>query len=172
MVIIMKSLIVYSGGKRASSYSLALLAILMISTIGTAWAAEFSITKAEAPGPVLVLSNSNTDPGVGFSKFSILYPDIPAGTLNDPKQLLEIRWSTTYYPGTLNDEVRLCYYRPFSSQENCEQVYPNSSGVLMGFNDQAFGHGSKVMIYHKVLGGTPPYARPAGVDSVTFKYRY
>lgn len=168
----MKSSIVYAGRNRANRFSLAVLAALVVFTKEIAWATEFSITKSGAPGQVLVLSNSHTDPGVGFTNFNVLYPDIPPGTLNDPKQLLEIRWSTTYYPGTLRDDVELCYFRPFSAEKNCETISPNSSGVLMVFNDQSFGHGSKVTIYHRVLGGTPPYARPAGVDSVTFKYRY
>lgn len=151
---------------------LAVFFVLAVITKDAAVAAEHFITKSVAPGPVLVLSNSNTVPGVGFATFNVLAVDIPAGTLVNPKQLLEVRWSTTYYPGTLGEDVQLCYYRPFSSQENCHTIFPNSSGELMIFNDQSFGHGSKVTIKHKVLGGTRPHARPAGVDSVTFKYRY
>lgn len=168
----MKDVIECSGSTMASRSLFALFGVLMMCTQGVALAAEYSITKAEAPGPVLVLSNSATHPGVGFANFNVLYPDIPAGIINDPKQLLDIRWSTTYYPQTLNEKVELCYYQPFSSQKNCEEIYPNSSGVLTVFNNQSFGHGSKVTINHSVLGGTPPYARPAGVDSVTFRYRY
>lgn len=151
---------------------LAVCFVLALATKDTAVAAEHSITKSVAPSPVLVLSNSNTVPGVGFANFNVLAVDVPPGTLVDPKQLLEVRWSTTYYPGTLGEDVQLCYYRPFSSQENCHTIFPNSSGALMIFNDQSFDHGAKVTIKHRVLGGARPHARPAGVDSVIFKYRY
>lgn len=172
MVMIMKSLMVCQNSKSASQLSFALFAGFIIFTQADTFAAEHTISKMKAPSPVLILSNSNIDPGVGFAVFDILYPDIPAGTLVRPKQLLEISWRTTYYPGTINEDIELCYFLPFSSQNNCEKIYPNASGTLMLFNDQAFGHGSKVVINHKVLGGARPYARPAGVDSVSFKYRY
>jgi hypothetical protein len=172
MVMIMKSLMALQNSKGACQFPIALFAVFIILTQVDASAAEYTISKMKAPSPVLILSNSNIDPGVGFAIFDILYPDIPAGTLVGPKQLLEISWRTTYYPGTINEDVELCYFLPFSSQNSCEKIYPNASGTLMLFNDQAFGHGSKVVINHKVLGGARPYARPAGVDSVSFKYRY
>lgn len=146
--------------------------VLAVFTKDVVLAAEHSIAKTVAPGPILVLSNSNTHPGVEFASFNVLASDIPSGTLADPKQILEVQWRTTYYPGTIREEVRLCYYRPFSLEENCQIIAPSSSGVLMDFNNQYFGNGSKIQIFHKVWGGTPPYARPAGADSVTIKYRY
>jgi hypothetical protein len=151
---------------------LVLLTVLVVYPNEAAFAAEGSITKTTAPGPVLILSNSDTYPGVGFSNFFVNASDFPAGTLIDPKQLVGIEWSTTYYPQTLKDNVRLCYFRPFSAQEYCRDIAPNSLGVLTDFNELSFGNGSKVTIYHSVLGGTRPYARPAGVDVVKFKYRY
>lgn len=172
MVMIMKSLIVHPCNKSAYKYPLALFAVSMVFTTEAAFAAENFIAKEQAPGAVLILSNSNVEPSIGFSSFTILAADIPAGTFNDPKQLLEIIWNTTYYPQTLGEGVQLCYFRPYSSESNCRTIYPNSSGIMTDFNDQSFGHGAKVTIRHKVLGGTPPYARPAGVDSVTFRYRY
>ncbi len=139
---------------------------------GSAFAAEAVITKSVAPGPILILSNSNDEPSVGFSRFNVSPSDIPSEVSLKQKQLLGIQWSTTYYPQTLNDEVELCYYRPYSSDRSCEPIQPNSSGVVERFNDQPFGRGSTVEIRHRVLGGMRPYARPAGVDSVTFRYRY
>ncbi|WP_419793766.1 hypothetical protein MYA83_19515 [Pseudomonas palleroniana] len=149
----------------------ALLGVLAVSVSEEAFASEWSISKTMAPGSVLVLSNSNIDPAVGFSLFNILSADITVGTFADPKQLLEIQWKTTYYPQSIQEDVHLCYSRPYSSQEDCERIYPNSSGTLSKFNDQAFGNGSRVKIKHSVLGGTPPLNHPAGVDLVTFRYR-
>lgn len=168
----MKRLIVSLGSRRARGFLLALLAVLIAIENGPAFAAEGVITKSAAPGPVLILSNSNVEPSVGYSRFNVTPFDISGEVSLMPKQLLEIRWSTTYYPQTLNDNVELCYYRPYSAERSCEPIQPNSSGVVMRFNDQPFGRGSIVDIRHRVLGGTPPYARAAGVDSVRIKYRY
>jgi hypothetical protein len=172
MVMIMKGFDLFKAGIGLNRHAYVFLAALMAFANSAVFAAEHSIPKTTAPGAILILSNSDVDPGVGFATFSVLYPDIPEGTLLDPKQLLEIRWNTTYYPQTLSEIVELCYFRPFSSQRSCERVTPNSSGTSMFFNDQPFGHGSKVEIRHTVLGGVRPYARPAGADSVTFRYRY
>lgn len=169
---IMKSLIVLQNSKGACQFSLALLTVFMFFTGEAAFGAEHSIAKEQAPTSILILSNSNIEPSIGFAIFTIMIPDIPPGTFNAPKQLLEIGWRTTYYPQTINEDIELCYHRPYSSEKSCRTIYPNSSGNLMDFNDQPFGHGSKVTINHKVLGGTRPYARPAGLDFVTFKYRY
>ncbi len=171
MVMIMKSLMVLPKSKGVCQFSLALLTVFMFFT-GAAFGAEYSIAKEQAPTSILILSNSNIEPSIGFAIFTIMIPDIPPGTFNAPKQLLEIGWRTTYYPQTINEDIELCYHRPYSSEKSCRTIYPNSSGNLMDFNEQPFGHGSKVTINHKVLGGTRPYARPAGVDFVTFKYRY
>ena len=172
MVKIMKGFIVFAQRVNLAGAVLALFAVLVASNNEAAFAGEGSITKSTAPGPVLILSNSDTVPGVGFSSFYATSSDFPAGTLIDPKQLLGIEWSTTYYPQTLRDDVELCYSRPFSTQEYCRGIAPNSSGLLTDFNEQSFNNGSKVTIRHRVWGGVRPYARPAGVDSVTFKYRY
>lgn len=155
----------------ARNFILALLGAALISASGEVFALERLITKTSAPGSVLVLSTSNEDPGFGSTSFYVNTADIPTGTLTDPKQLLEIQWRATYYPQSIKEEVKLCYYRPYSSQENCAVIYPNTSGTLTDFNDQAFNHGSRVIIRHSVWGGIPPLAHPAGVDSVTFRYR-
>lgn len=168
----MKGLIAFPCCVSSSRSLLVLFAALAMSVNGSAYAAEGSIPKSEAPGPVLVLSNSNVSPGVGFSSFSVVSSDFPRGTLIDPKQLIEVQWRTTYYPDSIQEDVKLCYSRPFSSQEDCRTIRPNSVGTLPDFNAQSFGNGSRVRIYHEVYGGTPRYTRPAGVDTVTFKYRY
>ncbi|USV99455.1 hypothetical protein KUA23_20770 [Pseudomonas pergaminensis] len=160
------------SSKSINKIWLAVGVVLTFFTKNSVLAAEGVFTKTVAPTPVLVLSNSNTVPSREFANFSVLAADIPSGTLQDPKQISEIRWSTTYYPGTLSEKVELCYFRSFSAEKDCRDIFPSSSGVLMDFNNQSFGHGSKVTIFHTVLGGTPPYARPAGVDSVTIKYSY
>ncbi len=172
MVMIMESAIVFVRRSGPSKYLLALVAALVIFINEGVQAQERSIPKSEAPGPVLVLSNSDTSPGVGFASFSVVSSDFPTGTLADPKQLVEVQWNTTYYPESIMEDVKLCYSRPFSSQEDCRKILPNSSGTLSDFNVQSFGNGSRVRIYHDVYGGTPRYTRPAGVDSVVFKYRY
>lgn len=168
----MKSLSVVPLVRVARGFLLGLVAAFAAIAGGSVFAEERVLTKADAPTPVLVLSMSDVYPGTGFSTFNVLSTDIPAGTLTLPKKLLGIQWSTTYYPKTIRDAVELCYYRPFSSEKTCQDIQPSSSGTLDFFNDQAFGHGSKVVINHSVLGGEPPFARPAGVDSVTFKYQY
>lgn len=171
MVMIMNDLMAARVNKARSSL-FSCLVVLMVVNNDSAFAVDGVLSKTMAPGPVLILSNANVSPSVGFSRFSILALDIPAEARLVPRQLLGIRWSTTYYPGTLNEMVDLCYYRPFSSERECKRISPNSSGELTEFNDQPFGHGSVVEIRHSILGGSPPYARPAGVDSVTYRYRY
>ncbi|TFY88980.1 hypothetical protein DYL59_13865 [Pseudomonas kairouanensis] len=168
----MKSSTVSIIDMRVKFFWLALLSALMIFEAGSAFAGEETITKSKAPDAVLIVSISNVEPGVGFSRFSILGVDIPRAVSLKQKQLLGILWSTTYYPGILNDTVELCYYRPYSSERSCVPIQPNSSGEVMYFNDQPFDRGSVVEIRHHVLGGERPYARPAGIDSVTFRYRY
>lgn len=148
-----------------------LFAVSVVPFVGAASAQENAISKSAAPGAVLVLSNSDTSPGVGFATFYVRSSDFSPGTLIDPKQLVEIQWSTKYYPDSIRENVKLCYSRPFSSEETCRNIYPNSFGTLHDFNIQTFGNGSRVIIYHEVYGGTPRYTRPSGVDSVTFKYR-
>lgn len=154
------------------TFTVVLLFVWMILVGGKSDAEEQSITKVGAPSPVLVLSNSDTSPGVGLVSFNVFTSDIPQGTLINPKQLLEIQWNTTYCPGSVTQRVQFCYYRPYSSQENCVDIRSGSSGTLYDFNNQSFDHGVRVTIKHYVLGGTPPYTRPAGADSVTFRYRY
>lgn len=153
-------------------FTMVLICVGGILIGGKSYAQEFSITKVGAPGPVLVLSNSNTSPCVGLTSFTVFTSDIPQGTLIVPKQLLEIQWRTTYYPDSVSQRVQFCYYRPYSSQENCVDIGSGSSGTIYDFNNQSFDHGARVTIKHYVLGGVPPYTRPAGADSVTFRYRY
>lgn len=172
MVMIMKSLNVVPADKSVRRSLQGVAAVWMVFVSGSVFSAEHVISKTNAPTSVLVLSLSDIYPATGFSSFYVNSPDIPAGTLILPKKLLEIQWNTTYYPKTIRDDVELCYYRPFSSQKTCETIRPNASGDFKIFNDQAFGHGSRVVINHSVLGGEPPFARPAGVDSVKFKYQY
>lgn len=172
MVKVMICVKLIADGTKSKVSLVTLIAVFTLFENNSAFAVEGVVTKTAAPDPVLILSNSNTEPSIGFARFSILGPDIPAEARLVPRKLLGIRWSTTYYPQTLNETVELCYYRPFSSQRECRPIQPNSSDELTFFNDQPFGHGSIVDIRHSVLGGERPYARPAGVDSVTFRYRY
>ncbi|WP_248732113.1 hypothetical protein [Pseudomonas sp. MWU13-2517] len=168
----MKSSVVWWRFLSARNFLTALLGVMLIFSSGVVFALERVIPKTSAPGSVLVLSTSDVDPGYGTASFFVSTWDIPEDTLSDTKQLLEIQWRTTYYPQSSREEVKLCYYRPYSSQETCAVIYPNTSGTLSDFNDQAFDHGSRVTIRHSVWGGIPPLAHPAGVDSVTFRYRY
>ena len=155
-------------GLNVRKFMLVLFALLLFVSASLALAEERSFTKDDTPSPVLVLSIE----GVGLANFYANSLDFPSGTLPDPKELLEIAWRTTYYPESANSKVELCYFRPYSSQPNCVDIAPNSSGVIYEFNAQSFNHESRVVIKHYVLGGTPPYSRPAGVDTVTFRYRY
>lgn len=84
MVTIMNSSPVVSCCINPSKSLVVLLAALLVSISGIVYAAEGSISKSEAPGPVLVLSNSDTSPGVGFSSFSVISSDFPPGTLLIP----------------------------------------------------------------------------------------
>lgn len=172
MVKIMRSFIEFACGVNSRKSQLALLVAVMMTANGVVYAGEETITKAAAPNAVLVLSNSNTDPGIGFVIFSISNSDFPSGTALDPKRLVDIQWRTTYYPDSINEVVSLCYQRTFSSPEDCRDIRPNSAGTLSDFNGEFFSYVSRVKIYHKVLGGTPRYTQPAGVDSVMLRYKY
>ena len=72
MVMIMEGAIVFVCSSGPSKYLLAFIAALVIFINEVVQAQERSIPKSEAPGPVLVLSNSDTSPGVGFASFSIV----------------------------------------------------------------------------------------------------
>lgn len=171
MVITMKRSTVFlllASCMNARRALLAVLAVCVLFLDNAAYAIDRSITKTQTPDPVLVISNNA---GVGLAFFNLATSDFPSGTLPYPKQLLGVDWKTTYYPQSISESVELCYYRPYSSEKNCVAINPNSSGTLSDFNGEAFNHGSRVTIGHTVLGGVPPYARPAGVDSVTFRYR-
>ena len=172
MVKIMKSLIEFGCGVNSKKSKFALLVALVVSVNASVYAAEGVITKSNAPNAVLVLSNSNTVPGVGFVIFSITNSDFPSGAALDSKRLLDIQWSTTYYPDSINEDVKLCYQRTFSSQEDCRTILPNSFGTLSDFDGEFISYVSQIKIYHNVYGGTPRYTRPAGVDSIMLRYRY
>ncbi len=172
MVVMMKSSNMFACGVNSKRTQFALLAALVMSVSGAVHAAEGRITKSAAPNAVLVLSNSNTMPGTGFVIFSVLNSDFPSSTALDPKQLVDIQWSATYYPDSIGEIVELCYQRTFSSPEDCRRIRPNSSGTLLDFSGEFIGYVSRIKIYHRVLGGTPRYTRPAGVDSVVLRYKY
>ncbi|WP_135310954.1 hypothetical protein [Pseudomonas nabeulensis] len=172
MVKIMKSLIEFGCGVNSKKSKFALLVALVVSVNAGVYAAEGVINKSETPNAVLVLSDSNTVRRTGFVIFSIRNSDFPSGTALDSKRLVDIQWSTTYYPDSINEIVSLCYQRVLSAPEDCREIRPNSVGLLSDFNGEYFNYISRVKIYHKVLGGKPPTSRPAGVDSVVIRYRY
>lgn len=112
-------------GLNVRKFMLVLFALLLFVSASLALAEERSFTKDDTPSPVL------SNEGVGLANFYANSLDFPSGTLPDPKELLEIAWRTTYYPESANSKVELCYFRPYSSQPNCVDIAPNSSGVTM-----------------------------------------
>lgn len=172
MVMIMKNLIEFAYDVNSKKFQLALLIALAMPVNGVVYAAEGAIPKSAAPNAVLVLSNSDTVPGTGFVTFSVSNSDFPPGTALDPKRLLDLQWSTTYYPDSIKEIVSLCYQRTWSSPEDCREIRPNSVGTLSEFNGEFIDYVSRVKIYHRVFGGKPPNIRPAGVDSIILRYRY
>lgn len=134
----------------------------------SAHATDGSITKSVSPGSMLVLSNG----GVRMSQFGLISSDFPSGTLPNRKTLTGIEWQTTWYPQGEGETLELCYLTPYSSTEvGCSTIQPNSSGTVNDFNNQRFDNGAKVIIYHRVNGGSG-VIQPAGQDVVTFRYTY
>lgn len=156
MVMIMKSLKV---GFAAAA------AISIVFVCGSVYAASISLSKR--PSNINVVSEG----GTGVATLGIVSSDFPPGKSGGIKQLLGIGWSTTSYPQNVNEQVKLCYYRPFNTaQQTCEWIRPHSTGTTSMFNDQKFGNGAGVIIYHQVQGGGARIGYPAGNDSVVFYY--
>ncbi|WP_135310956.1 hypothetical protein [Pseudomonas nabeulensis] len=152
----MKSLIVCVAG---------VMVVSVVLDYGSAYAASISLSKR--PSNINVLSEG----GVGVATLGIVSSDFPSGKSGGLKKLLGIEWTTTSYPQNLNEQVKLCYYRPYNTaQQTCDWIQPNSSGTTFTFNDQKFGNGAGVIIYHNVQGGGARIGYPAGSDSVTFRY--
>ena len=146
----------------------AMLAVLVVSMLcanSTAYAE--TITKVVKPDIINVLSNG----GSGLAQFNLFSTDFPSGTLAIPRKLQGIDWTTTSYLQSIGEDVELCFYLPFNStQVGCERLSPNASGTLDVFNNQRFGNGSKVIIRHTIKGGSDRVSRPAGSDSLTFRF--
>ena len=156
MVKIMKGLIVCVAG---------VMAVSVVLGYGSAYAASISLSKR--PSNINVLSEG----GVGVATLGIVSSDFPSGKSGGLKKLLGIEWTTTSYPQNIDEQVQLCYYRPYNtSQQTCEWIRPNSFGNTPKFNDQRFGNGAGVIIYHKVSGGGARIGYPSGNDSVVFHY--
>lgn len=168
----MKSVIEFAWGVNSKTKQLVLLIALVVSGSGVVRAAEGTITKVVTPPTLFVFSDSNTMRREGLVVFRISNSDFPQGTALDSKRLLDIQWRTTRYSDSINEAVSLCYLRTWSSQEDCREISPSSSGTLSDFNGELFDYFSQVKIYHRVVGGKRPSIRPVGVDSVVFRYRY
>ncbi|WLH77696.1 hypothetical protein PSH81_18400 [Pseudomonas sp. FP2335] len=78
MVKILKGLIVFPQRVNLAGAVLALFAVLVVFNNEAAFAGEGSITQSTAPGPVLILSNADTVPAVGFSNFYATSSEFPA----------------------------------------------------------------------------------------------
>lgn len=141
------------------------LALILASTC--CFAASGQITKSVTPNNVTIVAG-----GTGMSQFNALSSDFPSGTSLKTKTLVGIDYITTNYPNNTGEQVELCYYKPYNSnQYGCVQIQPSSSGTLNNFNNSDFGPGAKVIINHRLQGGTQP-GRPAGQDTVTFRFTY
>ncbi|GAA0565070.1 hypothetical protein ACFQH5_01810 [Halomonas salifodinae] len=153
---------------KASKILVAGLALLSAVISTTALATDDTITKTASPGSMLVLSNG----GVSLSQFGLTSSDFPSGTGTKTKTLTGIDWQTTWYPEAIGETLELCYFRPYSSTEvGCRPIPPNSSGTINDFNNQRFGNGAKVIIYHRAEDGSR-VLQPAGQDTVTYHYSY
>jgi len=153
---------------QASKTLVAGLALLGAIVSTTALATDATITKTASPGTMLVLSNG----GVSMSQFGLISSDFPSGTGTKTKTLSGIEWQTTWYPEAIKETLELCYFRPYSSAEvGCKEIQPNSSGTINDFNNQRFGNGAKVIIYHEAEDGSR-ILYPAGQDVVTYRYSY
>jgi hypothetical protein len=74
----MKGFIVFPQRVNLAGAVLALFAVLVVFNNEAAFAGEGSITQSTAPGPVLILSNADTVPAVGFSNFYATSSEFPA----------------------------------------------------------------------------------------------
>lgn len=165
----MKRLLAVSYGVGVRRALSGILIFVMLLAMGVTYAQESAINKSSKPAAIVVLSNG----GFGLAFFNLLNVDFPSGTATLPKKLMGIEWTTTYYPDAVGESVEFCYFRPYNSvKENCRAISPNSSGVVLDFNDLPFGNGAGVTIRHNVEGAGVPVANAAGNDSVTYRYSY
>ena len=154
MVMIMKGLIVCFA-----------VVVSVVFGCGSVYAASIALSKR--PSNINVVSVG----GTGVATLGLVGSDFPPGKAGGLKKLLGVEWSTTSYPQNVMERVELCYYRPYNTaQKTCVPIHPDSSGTLSDFNDQRFGNGAGVIIYHHVQGGGARIGYPAGNDSVTFRY--
>lgn len=164
----MKRLLAVSYGVGVRKALLGVL-VVVVPTMGIAYAQERVINKISKPAVIVVLS----DGGFGLAFFQLLNVDFPPGTTTLPKKLLGIEWTTTYYPDAIGESIELCYFRPYNRvRENCREISKNSSGVMFDFNDLPFGNGAQVVIRHDIKGAGVRIANAAGNDSVTYRYSY
>jgi hypothetical protein len=107
-----------------------------------------------------------------MSQFTALSGDFPSGTSLLTKTLVGIDYVATSYPNNTGEEVKLCYHKPDNANPyGCTKIQPNSSSTINTYNNVDFGPGAKIIIHHELKGGTQP-GRPAGQDTVTFRFTY
>ncbi|WP_248749265.1 hypothetical protein [Pseudomonas sp. MWU15-20650] len=157
------AVLVDRGGRKASVVILAIAACFANNVTR----AE-TVTKVLKPDNIVVLSNG----GVGLAQFYLLSTDFQPGTLTHPWKLQGIDWNTTSYLQSVGERVQLCFYPPFNSVTpvGCDDIQPNSSGTVSTFNDERFGNGTKVIIRHTITGSREPVSRPAGNDTLIFRF--
>jgi hypothetical protein len=144
-----------------------LLSLIFLVISAPSFATNASFTKTATPGVIII-----TNGGTGLATFFASSTDFPSGALTKPKTLLGIDYTTTLYPNNQPENVKLCYYRPYTgTYVGCVVILPNSSGTITTFNNQLFDVGTEVVIFHSLVGGPQP-ASPAGKDTVTFRYSY
>lgn len=142
-------------------------AVVVSVLFGSSSVCAASITLSKRPSNINAISVG----GTGVATLGLVGSDFPPGKAGGLKKLLGVEWRTTSYPQNLRERVELCYYRPFNTaQKTCVPIQPDSSGTLSDFNDQRFGNGAGVVIYHHVQGGGARIGYPAGNDSVIFRY--
>lgn len=145
-----------------------IIAIAFALASADSFAADRTITKSAKPYHIVVAKD-----GSALAQFTLLTSDFrERGLLGAKKRLTSIQYRTTHYPDNLKEEVEICYYEPGrTTHVACEDVSPNSSGVIYNFNQYKFDMHARVIIRHSVKGGRDS-GRSAGEDTITINYSF
>ncbi|KZN33541.1 hypothetical protein N480_23755 [Pseudoalteromonas luteoviolacea S2607] len=149
------------------------IAALLLSTLTIsvqALATDYTITKQKQPSRMLVLSSAG---GLSSELFSVLNMDLRDIPYRDKTGTITgISYVSASFSDSATETAELCFYRAYSSNPlMCEEIVPNSSGMVTAFNGQWFRAGVQASIVHRVEAtGSFHYLEPNREESVTFHY--
>ncbi|WP_010362393.1 hypothetical protein [Pseudoalteromonas citrea] len=150
--------------------SIAALLVSSFAISSHALATDYTVTKKKQPSRMLVLSSAG---GLSSELFAVLNMDLSDIPYRDKTGTITgISYVSASFSDSATETAELCFYRAYSSNPlMCEEIVPNSSGMVNTFNGQWFKAGVEASIVHRVEAtGRFHYLEPNREESVTFHY--